>query len=283
MQNISVIYNQIIEQFNSDLMHQSILFYGTAGIGKTTLVNKIIYNIFKTNNLVSPDILIINDKYTADGSEKKNYGVGIDEVRHAILFATMSTTNKHKILVLDGIQNMSISATNALLKLVEEPSKGLYIFLITDKLYNIKQTLRSRCMQIRINKPSLDDFLHIISYPNSDLIAYLYVVSEGNITAVKHFLNIINNTTINIILNDFILEIFTPLLVSYIDDDIALNLLIKIILFELLKVSKNTIGIKKTRAMQHFQLLQHEYNNIISYHLNKITAINSIINHLLFD
>ena len=57
----------------------------------------------------------------------------------------------HKIFALLEADRLHISAANAMLKTLEEPSPNTSIFLITTKPYSLLPTLRSRCWWIRVH------------------------------------------------------------------------------------------------------------------------------------
>jgi len=57
----------------------------------------------------------------------------------------------HKVFGLVEADRLHISAANAMLKTLEEPSPHTSIFLITTKPYYVLPTLRSRCWWIRVN------------------------------------------------------------------------------------------------------------------------------------
>ncbi len=57
----------------------------------------------------------------------------------------------HKVFGLVEADRLHISAANAMLKTLEEPSPNTSIFLITTKPYYVLPTLRSRCWWVRIN------------------------------------------------------------------------------------------------------------------------------------
>ncbi len=57
----------------------------------------------------------------------------------------------HKVFGILEADRLHVSAANAMLKTLEEPSGNTSLFLITTKPYQVLPTLRSRCWWIRIN------------------------------------------------------------------------------------------------------------------------------------
>jgi hypothetical protein len=60
--------------------------------------------------------------------------------------------SKYKVIIIDNFHNITNSASNSLLKILEEPKQDLIIIIITN-LYKILPTIRSRCFIL--NFPSV--------------------------------------------------------------------------------------------------------------------------------
>ncbi|MGF6906656.1 ATPase [Fusobacterium sp. PH5-44] len=88
----------------------------------------------KINKLVYSDLDIIDTPN----------GIKVDTVRELIQKAATSPfEGNKKVFILKNIQNMKKEASNALLKLIEEPSKGNFFIMLTNSL-NILPTIKSR-------------------------------------------------------------------------------------------------------------------------------------------
>ena len=72
--------------------------------------------------------------------------ITIEETRKGqkFLYKTSSSSGQ-KCLIIPGSHNMSAGAANTLLKILEEPPAGSFIFLLCDNLNNILPTIISRC------------------------------------------------------------------------------------------------------------------------------------------
>lgn len=78
---------------------------------------------------------------------KKN--ISVDQIRQLIdSFQTVS--NQPKIAVIQNAQAMSESASNAILKFIEEPGENQYIFLIAESETQILPTIISRTQVIKL-------------------------------------------------------------------------------------------------------------------------------------
>lgn len=71
--------------------------------------------------------------------------MGIDDVRSVIEYTSKTAvgSDANKIIIL-GIQEITIEAQNAMLKLIEEPSEGTLFFIIAPYKYVFLPTIRSR-------------------------------------------------------------------------------------------------------------------------------------------
>ncbi len=75
-------------------------------------------------------------------------------VRWLIERLSMKSLSGITTALVDGIDRMRPEAQNALLKTIEEPSKGTYIFLIAGSVATVLPTIISRCFTLKF------DFLH---------------------------------------------------------------------------------------------------------------------------
>ncbi len=89
-------------------------------------------------------------KKTVDFSDIQNVyvikpvdNIGIDEIRNAIDFLSISK-EKTKYLVIYDAEKMTTEAVNAFLKTLEEPNKNSVIILTTTNWKNLLKTVRSR-------------------------------------------------------------------------------------------------------------------------------------------
>ena len=68
-----------------------------------------------------------------------------------------------KVFVIAEAETMNISAQNALLKTLEEPSGRTLIVLLTDQPHALLSTIRSRTQMIRFSPLSADDALRVLA------------------------------------------------------------------------------------------------------------------------
>ena len=140
-----------------------LMLSGKKGSGKSTLVNHLIYYIFDKDNynLVSnefnssskfynqfKDNIYTNIIYLS-GADFKH--VKIEDIRNlkTKIFQT-TISDKPRFIILDDVELFNNNSLSALLKIIEEPTKNNYFILINNKSKPIIETIKSRCLDIKI-------------------------------------------------------------------------------------------------------------------------------------
>ena len=140
-----------------------LMLSGKKGSGKSTLFNHLMFYIFdrenyniNNNKLITQSIFynqFLNNTFSniihLSGSDFNN--VKIEDIRNLKkkIFQT-SISNKPRFIIFDDIELFNINSSNALLKIIEEPSKNNYFALIDNKSKPIIETIYSRCLDIKI-------------------------------------------------------------------------------------------------------------------------------------
>lgn len=118
-------------QLQTGEIKQAYLFCGSSGTGKTTSA-RIFAN--EVNGGKGKPIEI-------DGASNN----GVDNIRSIIDDCRMkSLDSKYKVYIIDEVHMLSIGAFNALLKVLEEPPKGVIFILCTTDPHKIPATILSR-------------------------------------------------------------------------------------------------------------------------------------------
>ncbi|WP_343486887.1 DNA polymerase III subunit delta' [Allomuricauda sp. d1] len=92
------------------------------------------------------------DWYRLMGIEKKQGQIGVDEAHDIVKKLSLkSFEGGYKVLILWMAEKMNISASNKLLKLIEEPPEKTVLLLIAEDEEQIIQTIRSRCQVLHFN------------------------------------------------------------------------------------------------------------------------------------
>lgn len=162
----------LVNQIETREFKQSYLFCGGAGTGKTTSA-RIFAN--EINNGKGKPIEI-------DGASNN----GVDNIRALIDDSKMkSMATDYKVYIIDEVHMLSLGAFNALLKILEEPPKGVIFILCTTDPQKIPNTILSRVQRF--------DFKRI---PQNDIALRLaYILDEENKSFIQSGAEEINYNT----------------------------------------------------------------------------------------
>ena len=212
-----VYLNNLENLYKENKLPNKILLSGYKGIGKALLVKNFLYKVFDDNNshvLINnnshPNILNIKKK-----NDKKN--IEIDQIRDIIKFTNQSSfNNKSKFIIIDDVEYLNTSSSNALLKSLEEPNFNVIFFLVNNSNLKILDTIKSRCIEIKINLNQEDTKLIVNKYFEDNLydninnslsnfystpkflILLVYYLKENDLSLVDTRINVlIKNIIVN--------------------------------------------------------------------------------------
>ncbi len=143
---------------------QAYLFSGPSGVGKFKVAKYLAEKILGQNFDKINDSLVILEaekEKTAEGPIEKEKGTKADnvdkekkeikvaEIRELQRKLFLTSVSGRKVAIIRGAEKLNKSSQNALLKILEEPSEGLMIILVTDDEKKLFPTIISRCQKIR--------------------------------------------------------------------------------------------------------------------------------------
>ena len=137
-QHIKVYFENIVA---NDVFSHAYLFHGPEGVGKRSFVLNLVENICG-NMPGNPDLKII---------DKVRDQILIADIRELKNFIYLTPFGKHKVAVINNAHNLTQDASNALLKVLEEPPGKSVVFLITHLPRQIVETVLSRCQTWRFS------------------------------------------------------------------------------------------------------------------------------------
>jgi DNA polymerase III subunit delta' len=112
-----------------------------------------------------PDFISVNN----DSLDEKNI-IKIDSIRNLKDFFELSSHQKNgkKVAVIYDAHQMNLAASNALLKILEEPPNDSVIILTTSNLSSLLPTIKSRSRLESFSKPSYEDATNFLKTINKD-------------------------------------------------------------------------------------------------------------------
>lgn len=162
-------------QLLTDKMSHAYLFTGSRGTGKTSCA-KI---LAKAVNCLNPEngnpcnrcsaCRSIDEGSCMDVLEidaASNNGVdNVRDLRDDAIYTPSQV--KKRVYIIDEVHMLSISAFNALLKIIEEPPEHLLFILATTELHKVPATILSRCQRFSFRRISQEDIaarLQFVAY-----------------------------------------------------------------------------------------------------------------------
>ena len=220
----------IVNLYNQKKLPNKILFSGPKGIGKATFAYHLINYIFSKDEESNYDIdnLQINDLnksfklvlnqthpnfHLIDLLDEKKI-IEISQIRNMINYANKSAfNNKERIVLIDNAENLNLSSSNALLKIIEEPNENVFFILIFDNNRKIIETIRSRCLKFNLfltfdecldttNKIIENNIYQIV---NKDLINHYSTV--GDLVNLVNFSSSSKMSLLELNLKDFLINL----------------------------------------------------------------------------
>lgn len=91
---------------------------------------------------------------------------GVDNVRENIIAnaRVAPVKYKYKVFIIDEVHMLSISAFNALLKVIEEPPEYVVFILCTTEIHKVPATIISRCQRFDFKRISVSDVVKKLNY-----------------------------------------------------------------------------------------------------------------------
>jgi len=192
-----VVADTITNSIKANKIPNAYLFTGIRGVGKTTIariVAKSLNCLNGSNNQCKDKCdnckAITNsshiDVLELNGADKTS----INDIRELIEFSRYAPTSSNfKIFIIDEVHQISSSAFNALLKILEEPPEYLKFILATTEIKKVPVTIVSRCQRFdlsRINSIELFDFIKKIKDKekgniSDDALKLIVKISEGSV------------------------------------------------------------------------------------------------------
>ncbi|KKW35063.1 MAG: polymerase III, subunit gamma and tau protein [Candidatus Giovannonibacteria bacterium GW2011_GWA2_53_7] len=140
----------------SGRVHHAFLFAGPRGVGKTTLARLLAKALNCTRRQGSepcnacPTCLEMTDGRSLDLIEIDAAShPQVDHVREQIIpnARTAPSRSAFKVFIIDEVHMLSLSAFNALLKILEEPPAHVVFILATTEVHRVPETIISRCQR----------------------------------------------------------------------------------------------------------------------------------------
>lgn len=212
-------FNFLSSLFSTKKLPKVLMLSGVRGSGKSTLINHFLFSIFDEKNYNKKEFNLIkssslHNQFQNDIFQNIIYlkgldhkSVKVDDIRNLKSQILQSSINdKERFIILDDIELFNTQSLNALLKIIEEPSKKNYFILINNQTKPLVDTIRSRSLELKvilseqqrleiINKLMISHSIEAILQPEESklspgmFIKFNYIFKENDISLRNDFLD----------------------------------------------------------------------------------------------
>ncbi|MEE9434080.1 MAG: AAA family ATPase [Sphingorhabdus sp.] len=161
-------------------LHHGLILAGPRGIGKATFARIAAAMIVDgdgahrqlTQNGTHPDIVTISRPpkeppkagEAPDPKAELKRSINVEQVRRLQAMLTKRPTiSQKRVIIVDSADDFETSASNALLKSLEEPPEGCHFLLISHASDTLLPTIRSRCQIMRFEPLGQDDMRAVLA------------------------------------------------------------------------------------------------------------------------
>ena len=207
---------QLFDSFRSGRMHHAWLLSGPRGIGKASLALWFAKFMLSDPNraqlaehfdpqLIAPDVhrqvaqgahpsLLHLTRPWDEKAKRFKTQLSVEEIRRTRSFYGMTSgAGGWRITIVDAVDDMNASASNALLKILEEPPKNSLFFVLSHATGRPLATIRSRCQALSLQPLAAEPLQQVLAHlnvtaPKADLELALKL-GDGSVRRVLQLLD----------------------------------------------------------------------------------------------
>jgi len=183
-------------------IHPVWMLTGPRGIGKATLAYKLAGMVY--GNVGDFFIIDIDHNIDKDGKPKPDVKeISVFTVRAMLDKMRLSAmSDSWRVVLIDSLDELTKAASNALLKLLEEPPEKTLFFLVAHQLANVLPTVRSRSRVEKMHPLTISELrdLCVRFMPDADISSEVLKLSNGSFGKIADM----NRTGGDVIYDDLI-------------------------------------------------------------------------------
>jgi len=190
----------LLRDVGAGKLAHGILITGSRGIGKATLAHRLARMLLSESEdmlldaehpvfrrIVAgshSDLLVIEQEYD-EKKEELAREISVEQARSISDFLSLTPgEGKWRVVIIDSIDALNVSAANAILKILEEPPPQAVLLLVSHNPGRLLPTIRSRCRLLKLAPVSQAEFTKILRHiaPDTDyeMMQSLYILSAGS-------------------------------------------------------------------------------------------------------
>ena len=255
------------------------MFTGNKGQGKYTLISHLLFSIRddmydNKNYQINKNSKFYNSFYSGINTNFISIDsslIKIDDIRELkINILSKKINNEKRFIVFDDIDLINLNCANALLKIIEEPLNNDYFFLINNKTQNIIETIKSRCVEFKMDMDfeesnnNIQDFLN--TFELKSIIKFDYnLLTPGLFLRFNQIMH-----EYNLDLSDTIHENFQKILNNHKKNKLNINI-------DLMKYIINFYFEKENKSISKFQIIKI-IDDLFNYNLSQKTFLETVRN-----
>ncbi len=200
----------LLRQYASGRMHHAWLLTGPRGIGKATLTMQMAAHVFRYPDYTQapdsfqksrehdpvagkisagshPNLLHLTRPWDQKAKKFKTR-LTVDEIRQTVpFFGTSRGETGWRVTIVDPADDMNAAASNALLKILEEPPERSLFFIVSHSPAKILPTIRSRCQKLVMEALPESDLVEVLERigtcdgMSDDDLKLLVSLSQGSV------------------------------------------------------------------------------------------------------
>lgn len=157
------------DQLAKNTLHHFLIFYGSEGLGKTSLADLIAINLvygLGDSEEKQKAMSVVMDKGESNNYIKK-YKLSIEggkDIAKEVRDEMVNTFNlsRNKVIICDECHNLSDAAQDVFLSDTEFLNSKVYVIMLTTELERLKKSLRSRAVPIHLDTLKLSDMIRVL-------------------------------------------------------------------------------------------------------------------------
>lgn len=160
------IHDQVIASLQAGRLGHGLLFAGPAGIGKHAVALQLARHLLcqgepaaaaRSAHLIDagthPDLQLVSFIPNKTG-DKLRTEIVIEQIRQVSQkLALTPQYGQAQVVIIEPAEAINTAAANALLKTLEEPAPGRYVWLLCNEPARLPATIRSRCQRLEFRLP----------------------------------------------------------------------------------------------------------------------------------
>ncbi len=163
-------------------IHPVWMLTGPRGIGKATLAYKLSKMVY--GNVGDFFIIDMSRNLDKDGKPKPDgKEISVHTVRNMINKMQLSSmSGAWRVILIDSLDELTVPASNAILKLLEEPPEKTLFFLVVHQLANVLPTVRSRARVEKMHPLTISELreLCVKFMPETDVSPEILRLANGS-------------------------------------------------------------------------------------------------------